>query len=85
LKIPGTKNLLSFFILTGHMPETNIIVSPVERILIMLKYLALDKPIAFIEVETTGLKPDSDRIVELSVYKIYPNGKREYKSHRINP
>jgi DNA polymerase-3 subunit epsilon len=47
--------------------------------------LKLDRPIAFIDVETTGLKPYSDRIVELSIFKVYPDGKQEYKSHRVNP
>ncbi|MFC1926703.1 exonuclease domain-containing protein [Chloroflexota bacterium] len=51
----------------------------------MLRNLPLDKPLAFIDVETTGLKPTLDRMVELSVLKIHPNGHREYKSHRINP
>ena len=50
-----------------------------------MKNLRLDRPLAFIDVETTGLKPYSDRIVELSILKIHPNGSREYKSHRINP
>ena len=51
----------------------------------MLRNLDLDKPLAFIDIETTGLRPNSGRIVELSVLKIHPDGKREYKSHRINP
>lgn len=51
----------------------------------MLKNLKLDRPIAFIDVETTGLSPYSDRIVELSILKIHPDGNGEYKSHRINP
>lgn len=51
----------------------------------MLKNLRLERPLAFIDVETTGLKPSSDRIVELSILKIQPDGSREYKSHRINP
>ena len=51
----------------------------------MLKNLKLDKPIAFIDVETTGLNPYTDRIVELSILKIYLDGREEYKSHRFNP
>lgn len=51
----------------------------------MLEKLRLDKPIAFIDVETTGLKPYSDRIVELSVLRVSPDGKQEYKNHRVNP
>lgn len=51
----------------------------------MLKNLQLDRPIAFIDVETTGLNPYTDRIVELSILKITPDGGEEYKSHRVNP
>ncbi len=53
--------------------------------MIMLKNLTLERPLAFVDVETTGLRPTSDRIVELSILRIHPDGKREYKSHRINP
>ncbi len=51
----------------------------------MLKNLSLEKPLDFIDVETTGLRPNSDRVVDLSILKIHPDGSREYKSHRINP
>ena len=51
----------------------------------MFKHLILEKPIVFIDAETTGLKPYSDRIVELSVLKIAPDGTQEYRNHRINP
>jgi DNA polymerase III, epsilon subunit and related 3'-5' exonucleases len=51
----------------------------------LFKTLVLERPLAFIDVETTGLKPGSDRIVEISVLKIHSDGKSEYKSHRINP
>jgi len=51
----------------------------------MLKNLKFDRPIAFIDIETTGLRPYSDRIVELSILKIHPDGTEEYKSHRVNP
>lgn len=50
-----------------------------------MKSLQFDRPIAFIDVETTGLNPYSDRIVELSILKIHPDGTEEYKNHRINP
>ncbi|MBN2462652.1 MAG: 3'-5' exonuclease [Dehalococcoidia bacterium] len=53
--------------------------------MIMLKNITLERPLAFIDVETTGLKPNLDRIVELSILKIHPSGNGEYKSHRINP
>lgn len=51
----------------------------------MFNNLKLDRPIVFIDVETTGLKPYTDRIVELSIFKVYPDGKQEFKSHRVNP
>jgi DNA polymerase-3 subunit epsilon len=51
----------------------------------MLKNLKLERPIAFIDVETTGTNPNSDRIVELSILRIQPDGTEEYKSHRVNP
>ena len=51
----------------------------------MMKNLKLDRPIAFIDVETTGVNPNTDRVVELSVLKVHPDRKREYHSHRVNP
>ena len=51
----------------------------------MLENLRLERPIAFIDVETTGTNPHSDRVVELSILKVHPDGKEEYKSHRVNP
>jgi len=47
--------------------------------------LNLKRPIAFIDLETTGVNVTIDRIVELSVLKISPNGKEEWMSTRINP
>ncbi len=51
----------------------------------MLKNLKLERPIAFIDVETTGTNPYSGRVVELSILRIQPDGMEEYKSHRVNP
>jgi DNA polymerase-3 subunit epsilon len=50
-----------------------------------MKNLKLDRPLAFIDLETTGLKPYSDKIVELSILKVHPDGRKEYHSRRINP
>jgi DNA polymerase-3 subunit epsilon len=47
--------------------------------------LNLKKPLAFIDLETTGINVTTDRIVELSVLKISPNGKEEWMSTRVNP
>ncbi len=47
--------------------------------------LKLRRPIAFIDLETTGINVSSDRIVEISVLKITTDGKEEWISTRINP
>jgi DNA polymerase-3 subunit epsilon len=47
--------------------------------------LNLRRPIAFIDLETTGINVSSDRIVEISVLKINPNGKEEWMTSRVNP
>ncbi len=51
----------------------------------MLKHLSLERPLAVIDLETTGTDPKTDRIVEISVLKIYPDGRREHKTRRLNP
>ena len=50
-----------------------------------MKNIQFDRPIAFIDLETTGLSVSSDRIVELTVFKIHPDGSEEFRSVRINP
>jgi DNA polymerase-3 subunit epsilon len=47
--------------------------------------LKLGKPIAFFDLETTGVDVATDRIVEISIVKIMPNGDKEIKTKRINP
>lgn len=47
--------------------------------------LILKKPLAFLDLETTGVNVTSDRIVEISVLKISPNGKEEWLTSRVNP
>jgi DNA polymerase-3 subunit epsilon len=47
--------------------------------------LNLNKPLAFFDLETTGVNVGSDRIVEIAVLKIHPDGKKEILTQRINP
>ena len=47
--------------------------------------LNLKKPIAFFDLETTGIDVAKDRIVEIAVVKIYPNGNKESKTWLVNP
>ena len=47
--------------------------------------LNLKNPIVFLDLETTGLNIVSDRIVELTYLKVFPNGKEEVKTIRVNP
>lgn len=47
--------------------------------------LSLNNPIVFFDLETTGTNVQHDRIVEISCVKVYPNGKEEMKSKRLNP
>ncbi|MGG5485423.1 exonuclease domain-containing protein [Gaetbulibacter sp. PBL-D1] len=47
--------------------------------------LNLTKPICFFDLETTGINISSDRIVEISILKVYPDGKEETYTKRVNP
>lgn len=47
--------------------------------------LKLNNCLVFFDLETTGINPVSDRIVEISWLKVHPNGKEESKTLRVNP
>lgn len=47
--------------------------------------LNLTKPICFFDLETTGTNISKDRIVEISILKIFPNGNKESKTWLVNP
>jgi len=47
--------------------------------------LLLKRPLAFFDLETTGISISTDRIVEISVLKIHPGGKKELFHSRVNP
>ncbi|MCD7710006.1 MAG: 3'-5' exonuclease [Porphyromonadaceae bacterium] len=47
--------------------------------------LNLKKPLVFFDLETTGINIATDHIVEISYLKVYPDGREESKTLRINP
>ena len=47
--------------------------------------LVLQRPLALIDLETTGVNVASDRIVEIAIVKLMPDGSRQVKRKLINP
>jgi len=47
--------------------------------------LQLKKPLAFIDIEATGSNVSADRIVEIAIVKVLPDGNRTVKRKIINP
>lgn len=47
--------------------------------------LKLERPLVFFDLETTGLNIGTDRVVEISYYKVYPDGKALDACLRIRP
>jgi len=47
--------------------------------------LNLKRPLAFFDLETTGINQATDRIVEIGMLKLMPNHQRMAKTMRINP
>lgn len=47
--------------------------------------LVLQRPIAFIDLETTGINISTDKIIELAIIKILPDGTRQVKRKLLNP
>lgn len=47
--------------------------------------LKLTRPLAVFDLETTGVNVGADRIVEICILKIFPDGRQETKTRRVNP
>ena len=47
--------------------------------------IQLNKPLAFFDLETTGLDVTNDRIIEIAILKMNPDGSKEHYSKRVNP
>jgi DNA polymerase III subunit epsilon len=47
--------------------------------------LALKRPLAVFDLETTGTDPQRDKVVEIAIVRVDPGGGREAKTRRIHP
>lgn len=47
--------------------------------------LSLKRPIIFFDLESTGTDAARDRIIEMALVKLYPDGKRDTYIKRVNP
>ncbi len=47
--------------------------------------LQLKRPLAFIDLETTGMNLSTDRIVEIAIIKVLPDGTKIVKQKLLNP
>lgn len=47
--------------------------------------LVLKRPLCFFDLETTGVNVAKDRIVEIAILKVFPNGNKESKTWLVNP
>ena len=47
--------------------------------------LKLTRPLVFFDLETTGVNIAVDRIVEISILKVHPNGNKESNTWLVNP
>jgi DNA polymerase-3 subunit epsilon len=50
-----------------------------------LKNLRLVRPLVFLDLESTGTDPLRDRIVEIAVLRVAPDGTREARCRRVHP
>lgn len=48
-------------------------------------HLKINTPLAVFDLETTGTNVSTDRIVEICIVKIMPDGTREVKTMKLNP
>jgi DNA polymerase III subunit epsilon len=51
----------------------------------MKRSLKLTRSLAVLDLETTGTSPQIDRIIEIAILKIRPDGTHEEFQSRVNP
>ena len=47
--------------------------------------IKLDRPLVVLDTETTGTVPFRDRVIEIGMLKLHPDGRRETWTKRVNP
>lgn len=47
--------------------------------------LNLSKPLVFFDIESTGVNVGQDKIIEICLFKVFPDGNQEIRNYRINP
>jgi len=47
--------------------------------------LELKRPLAFLDLESTGVNVSKDRIVEIAIIKLLPDQRKEFYDKRVNP
>lgn len=50
-----------------------------------MRKLKLNKPLCFFDLETTGVNISKDKIVEISILKVFPSGNKESYTWLVNP
>ncbi|NKB22934.1 MAG: 3'-5' exonuclease [Kiritimatiellae bacterium] len=47
--------------------------------------LNLERPLAVFDIESTGINRKTDRVIDLAIIKIMPNGEQKDYTYRVNP
>lgn len=70
-------------------PETVSLLEKLEALDPVARELAdrlkLERPLVFVDLETTGTFPQSDRIVQIAALKLYPSGQTRLCAQMVNP
>src|SRR5262249_25341444 len=51
----------------------------------MMTRLEFDRPLAILDLETTGVDAKNDRIIEISILKPRPGAEPDHRTRRVNP
>jgi DNA polymerase-3 subunit epsilon len=74
---------VSVFVVSGCSAFAKADILKINLPLIM--DLQLNRPICFFDLETTGTNISKDRIVEISIHKVFPNGEEKTYTFKVNP